>query len=86
MKPGGRKQKKDCLNDNILTVEGTPEQSQAEATATNLKPKISLKKFRTNRIRKFRFLRKKEDSVSFSTGEYRIGAIDKHKLLDETFL
>lgn len=84
MKPwGGRKssggagaQKEDCLNDNILTVEGTPEQAQAqsEATATNRKPKISLrprlKKFRTNRIRQFRFLRKREDAVSFSTGEY----------------
>ena len=84
---GGRKssggagaQKEDCLNDNILTVEGTPEQeqaqaqAQAQATATNRKPKISLrprlKKFRTNRIRQFRFLRKREDAVSFSTGEY----------------
>ena len=77
---GGRKssgdagaQKEDCL-----TVEGTPEQAQAqaEATATNRNPTISLrprlKKFRTNRIRQFRFLRKKEDAsaVSFSTGEY----------------
>ena len=81
---GGRKssgdagaQKEDCLK-MLFTVEGTPEQAQAEAeaTATNRNPKISLrprlKKFRTNRIRQFRFLRKKEDAsaVSFSTGEY----------------
>ena len=80
---GGRKssgdagaQKEDCLM--LFTVEGTPEQAQAqaEATATNRNPTISLrprlKKFRTNRIRQFRFLRKKEDAsaVSFSTGEY----------------
>ena len=91
---GGRKssgdadaQKEDCLNDNILTVEGTPEQAQAQATETNGKPKIrlrpKLKKFRTKRIRQFLFSRKKEDSsVSFSTGEYRYN----RKLLDETFL
>ena len=64
----------DCLNDNILTVEGTPEQAQAQATATNGKPKIRLRpKLKKFRISQFRFSRrKKEDSsVSFSTGEYR---------------
>ena len=72
---GGRKSSGDAGAD---VVEGTPEQAQAqaEATATNRNPTISLrprlKKFRTNRIRQFRFLRKKEDAsaVSFSTGEY----------------
>ena len=72
---GGRKSSGDAAAD---VVEGTPEQAQAqaEATATNRNPTISLrprlKKFRTNRIRQFRFLRKKEDAsaVSFSTGEY----------------
>ena len=72
---GGRKSSGDA---GAQKEEGTPEQAQAqaEATATNRNPTISLrprlKKFRTNRIRQFRFLRKKEDAsaVSFSTGEY----------------